>query len=75
MTSREVRGRVTQSAQEAQVIGRRYGLPAQRFGAQTGQMTRLLALLIALTLTAGCSYIQMQPKSGGQPTPYAPRLP
>jgi hypothetical protein len=38
-------------------------------------MKRLLALLVALTITAGCSYIQMQPKSGGQPTPYAPRLP
>jgi len=61
--------------QGARVIGRRYGLPAQRFGAQTDRMTRLLALLVALTLTAGCSYIQMQPKSGGQPTPYAPRLP
>lgn len=37
---------------------------------------RLLALLLALAITAGCSYIQMQPKSGGsQPTPYAPRLP
>jgi hypothetical protein len=33
--------------------------------------------IIALVLTAGCSYIQMQPKSGGggQATPYAPRLP
>jgi hypothetical protein len=39
-------------------------------------MRRILALLIALLLTAGCSYIQMQPKSGGgQATPYAPRLP
>ena len=37
---------------------------------------RILALLIALVLTAGCSYIQMQPKSGGgQATPYASRLP
>jgi len=36
----------------------------------------LLALLVALTITAGCGYVQMQPKSGGaQPTPYAPRLP
>jgi len=38
-------------------------------------MTRLLALLIALTIAAGCGYIQMQPKSGDRPTPYAPRLP
>jgi hypothetical protein len=38
-------------------------------------MMRILTLLIALAITAGCSYIQMQPKSGGQPTPYAPRLP
>jgi hypothetical protein len=39
-------------------------------------MTRLLAFLIALTITASCGYVQMQPKSGGaQPTPYAPRLP
>ena len=36
----------------------------------------LLALLVALTITAGCGYVQMQPKSGGgQPSPYAPRLP
>src|SRR6266511_5159391 len=39
------------------------------------RMLRILALLVALTLTAGCSYIQMQQKNGGQPTPYAPRLP
>jgi len=39
-------------------------------------MVRLIALLIALAITTGCSYIQMQPKNGGgQPTPYAPRLP
>jgi hypothetical protein len=38
-------------------------------------MNRILALLVALTITAGCSYIQMQPKNGGQATPYAPRLP
>jgi uncharacterized protein YceK len=40
-------------------------------------MMRIVALFIALVLTAGCSYIQMQPKSGGggQATPYAPRLP
>jgi uncharacterized protein YceK len=43
---------------------------------QTHADMRILALLIALVLTAGCSYIQMQPKSGGgQATPYAPRLP
>jgi len=38
-------------------------------------MRRLLALLVALTITAGCGYVQMQPKNGGQPTPYTPRLP
>jgi hypothetical protein len=38
-------------------------------------MIRLIALLIAVAITAGCSYIQMQPTSGGQPSPYAPRLP
>ena len=56
-------------------MGQRYGYPRGAALPKLGEMTRLLALLIALTITAGCSYIQMQPKSGGQPTPYAPRLP
>jgi len=39
-------------------------------------MKRVLMLLLALVIGTGCSYIQMQPKSGGpQPTPYAPRVP
>src|SRR6267143_5681737 len=37
------------------------------------EMKRLLALLVALTITAGCGYVQMRPKGGGQPTPYTPR--
>jgi hypothetical protein len=42
---------------------------------QAERMKRLLALLVALTITAGCSYIQMQPKGQDRPSPYAPRLP
>jgi hypothetical protein len=38
-------------------------------------MVRVLALLLAFTITAGCSYIQMQPKNEDRPAPYAPRLP
>ena len=59
------------------VLGRRSGFPGPLSVPRLhGVMARLLALLIALTLTTSCSYIQMQPKSGGaQPTPYAPRLP
>jgi hypothetical protein len=38
-------------------------------------MIRMVALLLALTISSGCSYIQMQPKNGDRPAPYAPRLP
>jgi hypothetical protein len=57
------------------VLGRRSGYRATGPATQTAPMIRLIALLIAVAITAGCSYIQMQPKSGGQPSPYAPRLP
>jgi hypothetical protein len=39
-------------------------------------MVRLLFLVLALVSATGCSYIQMQPKSGDRPpAPAPPRLP
>jgi len=57
------------------VMGRRYGYPERVRLRKLRGVIRFLAVVLAFTLTAGCSYIQMQPKSGGQATPYAPRLP
>jgi hypothetical protein len=57
-------------------MAQRYGYPSGASLLRLDEMTRLLTFLIALTITASCGYVQMQPKSGGtQPTPYAPRLP
>jgi len=56
-------------------MGRRYGYPERVRLRTLRGVIRFLAVVLAFTLTAGCSYIQMQPKSGGQATPYAPRLP
>jgi hypothetical protein len=46
-------------------------------GLETDRMTRFLVLLLALTISVGCGYVQMQPKSGdgGPPAPAVPRLP
>lgn len=59
------------------VLGRKSAFSESSPITQTSrEMLKVIVLLVALIVTVGCSYVQMQPKGNdGPPAPAAPRLP